>query len=667
MSRQPLNIVVLGGSFAGLSVAHHFLDGVIHQLSTFEGAPTYRVVLVSPSTHIYWNICAPRALVSSKRIATEDCFVPIEPGFARHPFSEFTFMQGWATAIDTSARNVTIELVSNVSSKRTSGASKESKSPGDASSPTSPVWPVARNTEYRSNTADRSSKIQTLPYHALVLATGSSAHSPLYSLHGTHEETMNELQAFHKRLETANAVLIVGGGPSGCETAGQLANHFNHTSKRWKLRKSKKSDSVNPPPTPVPVSKSRISRHILLPIRRKRDSVLSDISEASRLPPAIEVTPPASSHRSPKRITLLSGSQRLLPKLHPRVGEKAEKQLKRLGVHVVHNIRQVSSTLNPDGTTNCILNNDMTITSDLLISAIGVYPNTRYLSERMLDEAGYVITDHETLRVYGHGIGERVYAVGDCADYSKNYVLDVYDSVPVLVKNLQNDLLEHEYRMQTQVSIPSPPGSTSKIHQKAEADEERPHSPTIPLSLKPKITFPAPPSPLSKDSNRPRLSITAPHRSSSRSSRHHSPSRSPIFPLSPNYHKALPIAAPSRPAHPAHTTSHFSSNSSLSHHPNLNPNPNSSARNPTTHPSPHHAPLLTPEEATNKIAALQDARFVPNPTDSQLMPITRFGGVGVLFNWRVPSPMVWVLKGRDYKVGKAKGVVGRGRNPYGVK
>ncbi|KAF2246064.1 FAD/NAD(P)-binding domain-containing protein [Trematosphaeria pertusa] len=457
MPRQPLNVVILGGSFAGLAVAHHFLDRIVHQLSTFEGAPAYRVVLVSPSTHLYWNICAPRVLVSPSLISPEDAFIPIEPAFARHPFDKFTFMQGWATGVDTSAKKVTIELVRNVKENRLSGVSKASSSTAE------------------TNPANIST-VQTISYHALVLATGSSTYSPLYSLHGTHEDTLAELRAFHRRLETAHSVMIVGGGPSGVETAGQLATYYNQK-RRWRTFKEKR-------------------------------------------------------HRSDTTITLLSGGARLLPKLPPTVSKKAERKLKKLGVHIVHNLREIGNTTNADGTTNCILNNDMTITSDVLISATGVYPNTRFLPQHMLDENGYVITDPQTLRVYAQGVGQRVYAVGDCANYSKNYTLDVYEAVPILMKNLQNDLLTHEYKLQTVTSMP-------------------------------------------------------------------------------------------------HGEAH--------------------------------------KTARQKIAALEDAHYHQNPTDSQLMPITRFGGVGVIFDWRIPSFLVYLMKGRKYRLGRAEGAVGRGRDPYAVR
>ncbi|KAF2816623.1 FAD/NAD(P)-binding domain-containing protein [Mytilinidion resinicola] len=482
MTREPLNVVILGGSFAGISVAHQFLDNIISSLSTFEEAPTYRVVLVSPSTHLYWNICAPRAIVSDELIPVESAFVEIEPGFSRYSFNVFTFMQGLATRVDTSAHTVTVELASNdnnKASKRSSALSgatdrTDSTTRSRSALPTSPTTP----TDYRPTGASRTSIIQTIPYHALILATGTSANSPLYSLHGSHENTIAEIRQFHAQVQNAQSILIVGGGPP---TIKEL------------------------PPRPA--------------------------SSTTATTPSIQITPPTTSphprqRRTAKTITLLSGSTRLLPKLPEPVGAHASKLLARLGVHVVHSIRQVAATHNADGSANCILNNDMTITADLVIEATGVTPNTSYLPASMLDDAGYVITDPEDLRVYGPDIGARVYAVGDCASYSKNYVLDVYEAVPVLAKNLQNDLLAHEYRLEAQLS------------------------------------------------------------------------------------RAEPAAV------------------------------------------------------VRRVERLRDARFVQNPTDSQLMPISRYGGVGVIFDVRVPSFMVHLLKGRDYKLGKAGAAVGRGRNPY---
>ena len=43
---QPLDIVVLGASFAGLSIAHAFLDTTLAQLRTTSAAPNYRLILI---------------------------------------------------------------------------------------------------------------------------------------------------------------------------------------------------------------------------------------------------------------------------------------------------------------------------------------------------------------------------------------------------------------------------------------------------------------------------------------------------------------------------------------------------------------------------------------------------------------------------------------------
>ncbi|KAF2455465.1 hypothetical protein BDY21DRAFT_289059 [Lineolata rhizophorae] len=428
MSRDTFNILILGGSFAGLSVAHQFLANVRPLLSQAPGAPDYRVVLVSPSTHIYWNIGAPRALVSADLVPIPRSFVNVEAGFKQYSFQDLLFVQGEATGLDAAERTVTVSCY-NVQAS-----------------------------------------IHSIPYHALVIATGSSSNSPLFSLHGPHERTMHALADFHTRLHTARSVLIVGGGPSGCETAGQMMQHFNRLAKE----------------------------------------------EQARMQP-----PSLSPYRT---ITLLSGGERLLPRLPESVARKAERQLKGLGVHVVHSLRLVAAKDDPDdGRINCYLSNEDMVTVDAYVLATGVLPNTNWLPHVLLDGFRYVATDPQTLRVRGDDAGERVYAVGDCASYSKNYVLDVYEAVPVLVHNLRNDLLAHEMRM-----LRGREGGASE----------------------------------------------------------------------------------------------------------------------------------------EEINLMEDAGYMQNPTETQLLPITKRGGVGVVFDFKLPSFMVWVMKGRNYRVGKAKSVVHRGKDPY---
>ncbi|TKA71297.1 hypothetical protein B0A55_07588 [Friedmanniomyces simplex] len=453
LGAEPLNIVILGASFGGLSCAHHFLDYTINNLYKTSTAPNYRLVIVSPSTHIYWNIGAPRALVAPDLIKHDDAFIPIEPGFHRHRGHQFTIIQGSCTEMDPEKRTVTVELIGTQAQKRCSQVNKRA-SKAISPAPEIDILPLP------------DAKVQTIPYHALILATGSSAHSELLSLHGPHFNTVGALNAFHAKVAAAKSIVVCGGGCSGVETAGQLATFLNYTG-RWPFRKRVKL---------------------------------------------------------PKQIILFTGSSRCLPALTPKMGKQAEAQLKRLGVDVRHHIRvlDVKEDFDLTGQTNIVLSDETSIIADLYMPCTGVGPNSAYVPEQMRDEKGYIRNNAATMRV--DLAGPRIYAVGDVATYSQNYVLDVYAAVPVLMHNLLNDLLAHELR------LASPYGGNQE-----------------------------------------------------------------------------------------------------------------------------------------EIDALEDEVYVQRHVDSQLCPLTRFGGVGMLMDKVIPKPMVHLLKGHDYRVCKARMVTVNGGNPYAIK
>lgn len=461
-NQGTLDVVVLGASFAGLSVAHNLLRNVFPNLQTFERAPKYRVVLVAPSSHLYWNLAAPRALVSASLVPIDTMFSPVMKGFENYSPEEFIFIQGTAGLIDTAQRQVSITLTTRPNL----------------------VDPNHHESFGSTSTEKTPTRTKTLIYHSLILATGSSTDSPLLSLHGPHEQTLAALNDFHKRLRAADSIVIVGGGASGVETAGQLAVYFNGTNSR---------------------------------------SILARLGLYKAADPLSGDSPP-----KPKTITLLSGHDRLLPSLAPKLGRKAEKKLQRNHVHVLHNIRLIAATEAADaGQTACHLNNNTTITADVFVACTGVKPNTSFLPSRLVNAAGYVATHPSTLRVEQPGVGPRVYAIGDCAAYSRNRTVDVYDAVPVLMHNLRNDLIAHELRLQY-----PPAGEGTGLQ--------------------------------------------------------------------------------------------------------------------------------------DRLGELVDKHFSPNPKDTLLMPCTKRGGVGIWSSFRVPSPLVYLMKGRNYKVGKAKGVVERGANPYSL-
>ena len=47
----------------------------------------------------------------------------------------------------------------------------------------------------------------------------------------------------------------------------------------------------------------------------------------------------------------------------------------------------------------------------------------------------------------------------------------------------------------------------------------------------------------------------------------------------------------------------------------------------------------------------KDKPYKPNLKETQIVPIGRSKGVGAIFGWRLPSIMVWAIKGRDYMLG----------------
>ena len=416
--------------------------------------PPYRLVIVSPSTHIYWSIAAPRAIVGPEVVGEEKLFKEIEEGFHRHRGSGTVFVQGEAVGLDLSARVCRVSVYGREGVKRASLAAGSGKRGG----------------------ADDAfgGRIQLIPYHALILATGSSAHSELLSLHGTHLSTIGALTAFHARAAAAKSIVVCGGGPSGVECAGQLATYLNYTGRG--------------------------------PFRRKI--------------------------KEPKHITLITGGDRCLPNLKASVGAHAERKLRRLGVEIKHGVRVLaaqessipSTGTSGGGETRIQLNDNSTLTADLYIPCTGVEPNSAYAPPELRDRRGYIETHPSTLRLTHPHAGPRLYALGDVAAYSANYVLDVYAAVPVLMHNLLNDLLAHEY------ALASPYGGNA-----------------------------------------------------------------------------------------------------------------------------------------DKIAELVDEGYSGRKVDSQLCPISRFGGAGMLVGVRVPSWVVHLFKGRDYRVGKAVGVVRDGGNPYAVR
>ncbi|MCJ1484658.1 hypothetical protein MMC06_004831 [Schaereria dolodes] len=171
-------VVILGAGWVGLPLAHKLLKYTLPKAK--DGL---KVFLVSPNSHFYWNVAAVRGVIPGA-IPDKQLFLPIEPGFAQYSAETFEFVLGKVERLD-QERN-SIEVVKN------------------------------NNTQY------------SLTYDHLVIATGSQLHSNLpFKPVGTYEESLSALHSLQKQIDVAKSIVVAGAGPTGVETAGELAAAYN--------------------------------------------------------------------------------------------------------------------------------------------------------------------------------------------------------------------------------------------------------------------------------------------------------------------------------------------------------------------------------------------------------------------------------------------------------
>ncbi|KAF2791428.1 FAD/NAD(P)-binding domain-containing protein [Melanomma pulvis-pyrius CBS 109.77] len=170
-------IVILGGNFAGVDLVHHLQRQVLPLLKKAAGQTKFHISLVSPNTHFFFKVAAPRALINTTLISEEKIFKSLAEGFKQYGES-VTLVRGKAAGLSPETRSVSVELVGGGS--------------------------------------------QQLKYDTLFIATGTTSTSPLWTLHDDHQASLDALHKLHAALPNAKTVLISGGGPVGVETAGEI-------------------------------------------------------------------------------------------------------------------------------------------------------------------------------------------------------------------------------------------------------------------------------------------------------------------------------------------------------------------------------------------------------------------------------------------------------------
>ncbi|MCJ1437498.1 hypothetical protein MMC27_006885 [Xylographa pallens] len=182
MASNHHEFLILGANFAGVGTAHYLLRHTIPALLKLDATRTYHVTLVSPSTHFFWKIGAPRTLASPDLIPLSKVLLPVVDGFQEYSTDQYTIETGAAVGFNPEQRTVTVEL-----------PSKDTK---------------------------------TLHYTTLIIATGTSSPSAVWTLNGSHENTINAMKELHTTLPSAKTILIAGGGPAGTETAGEIGSLY---------------------------------------------------------------------------------------------------------------------------------------------------------------------------------------------------------------------------------------------------------------------------------------------------------------------------------------------------------------------------------------------------------------------------------------------------------
>ncbi|PSE86145.1 hypothetical protein C7G75_19505, partial [Acinetobacter nosocomialis] len=161
--------------------AHRFLKNVGKSTT----AP-YKVTLVSRDSHFFWNIAAPRGIIPGQ-IPEEKLFQPIAEGFSQYGPDKFEFVLGTATDLDVGGKTLVVDV---------------------------------------------DGKATRLSYDYLIIGSGSRTKIPgPFKSDGSTDGVKQTIHDFQERVKAAKTIVVVGAGPTGVETAGELAFEYG-TSKK---------------------------------------------------------------------------------------------------------------------------------------------------------------------------------------------------------------------------------------------------------------------------------------------------------------------------------------------------------------------------------------------------------------------------------------------------
>ena len=159
-------IVVIGASFAGLTVTSNLLKTILPPLTT--GDKKFKVTLVNPAEDFYWKIGAPRTIVNPTALPAEKTIIPIAPVFKDYSAEQFEFIRAYASSIDANSKSLKLSTGNSV------------------------------------------------PYETLVICSGTSFSTDIWSTSKGSDALKAALQEMHTKIPAAESILVAGGWACRC-------------------------------------------------------------------------------------------------------------------------------------------------------------------------------------------------------------------------------------------------------------------------------------------------------------------------------------------------------------------------------------------------------------------------------------------------------------------
>ncbi|RAL14100.1 NAD(P)/FAD-dependent oxidoreductase [Aspergillus homomorphus CBS 101889] len=196
-----------------------------------------------------------------------------------------------------------------------------------------------------------------------------------------------------------------------------------------------------PPPPPPSTNQPEAGVELgeLIATAQERIATAKRITIGGAGPIGVETAGELAEIESKPAITLISGTERLLPSLSPGASAAAEAQLLARGVYIVKGVKVVGFTPSSsesesgkDGGGTVTLSDGTTLDTDVYIPTTGVLPNNGFLPAEILDKDGWVRVDDQ-LRVPGL---EGVWAAGDITAHPARLAQSAVAQARVVAGNL---------------------------------------------------------------------------------------------------------------------------------------------------------------------------------------------------------------------------------------